>query len=155
MLDRLHLVVTSVAFTKVLCQPQGLFGIPDDKYWSLSEAFSELCQLLYVYPMKWYLCRLHLGIDLTRSDSGDEGLFKAFWHHSDAIMCCAWKVYFLLLLISCCQVRQLRCWNTVVIKMISWVTYHKGLIRFTDMPFFLSFLLCLWRFNLQFTVLIL
>jgi len=42
------------------------------------------CHILQSY-------RLHLGIDLTRSDSGDEGLFKAFWHHSDAIMCCAWK----------------------------------------------------------------
>ncbi|XP_073392827.1 homeobox-leucine zipper protein HOX32 isoform X1 [Physcomitrium patens] len=36
--------------------------------------------------------RLHLGLDLTRSENGgDETLFKAFWHHTDAILCCAWK----------------------------------------------------------------
>jgi homeobox-leucine zipper protein len=36
--------------------------------------------------------RLHLGMELTSSEPGDdEGLFKAFWHHSDAILCCAWK----------------------------------------------------------------
>jgi homeobox-leucine zipper protein len=31
-------------------------------------------------------------MDLLRPDNGgDETLFKAFWHHSDAIVCCAWK----------------------------------------------------------------
>jgi hypothetical protein len=33
-------------------------------------------------------------MELTSSEPGDdEGLFKAFWRHSDAILCCAWKVY--------------------------------------------------------------
>jgi hypothetical protein len=32
-------------------------------------------------------------MDLMRPDNGgDEALFKAFWHHGDAIVCCAWKV---------------------------------------------------------------
>uniref|UniRef100_A0A7I4DCE4 Class III HD-Zip protein n=1 Tax=Physcomitrium patens TaxID=3218 RepID=A0A7I4DCE4_PHYPA len=36
--------------------------------------------------------RLHLALDLTRPENrGDEALFKAFWHHTDAIVCCAWK----------------------------------------------------------------
>jgi hypothetical protein len=38
-------------------------------------------------------CRFHLGMDLMRPENGgDEALFKAFWHHGDAIVCCAWKV---------------------------------------------------------------
>lgn len=37
--------------------------------------------------------RFHLGMDLMRPENGgDEALFKAFWHHGDAIVCCAWKV---------------------------------------------------------------
>ena len=37
--------------------------------------------------------RIHLGMELTRADVGDDDtMFKAFWHHSDAIVCCAWKV---------------------------------------------------------------
>lgn len=37
--------------------------------------------------------RFHLGMDLMRLENGgDEALFKAFWHHGDAIVCCAWKV---------------------------------------------------------------
>ncbi|KAG0581145.1 hypothetical protein M758_4G231900 [Ceratodon purpureus] len=36
--------------------------------------------------------RFHLGMDLMRPENGgDEALFKAFWHHGDAIVCCAWK----------------------------------------------------------------
>lgn len=36
--------------------------------------------------------RFHLGMDLMRPENGsDEALFKAFWHHTDAIVCCAWK----------------------------------------------------------------
>jgi homeobox-leucine zipper protein len=47
---------------------------------------------LCIYPMNCDPCRLHLGMELTSSEPGDdEGLFKAFWHHSDAILCCAWK----------------------------------------------------------------
>lgn len=43
--------------------------------------------------LRHVLGRLHLGLDLTRSENGgDETLFKAFWHHTDAILCCAWKV---------------------------------------------------------------
>lgn len=39
------------------------------------------------------MSRFHLGIDLVRPENGsDEALFKAFWHHTDAIVCCAWKV---------------------------------------------------------------
>lgn len=39
------------------------------------------------------LCRVNLGMDLTRSEvGGNEALFKVFWHHTDAIVCCAWKV---------------------------------------------------------------
>ena len=37
--------------------------------------------------------RIHLGIDLVRPEvGGNEALFKVFWHHTDAIVCCAWKV---------------------------------------------------------------
>ncbi|XP_024390752.1 homeobox-leucine zipper protein HOX32 isoform X2 [Physcomitrium patens] len=36
--------------------------------------------------------RFHMGIDLIRPENGsDEALFKAFWHHTDAIVCCALK----------------------------------------------------------------
>lgn len=36
-----------------------------------------------------------MGIDLIRPENGsDEALFKAFWHHTDAIVCCALKVVF-------------------------------------------------------------
>lgn len=32
-------------------------------------------------------------MDLMRPENGgEEALFKAFWHHGDAIVCCAWKV---------------------------------------------------------------
>ena len=38
-------------------------------------------------------CRIHMGMELTRVDVGDDdALFKVFWHHNDAIVCCAWKV---------------------------------------------------------------
>ncbi|XP_024399219.1 homeobox-leucine zipper protein HOX32 isoform X2 [Physcomitrium patens] len=36
--------------------------------------------------------RVQLGMDLVRPEvGGTEALFKVFWHHSDAIVCCAWK----------------------------------------------------------------
>lgn len=42
-------------------------------------------------------CRVNLGMDLTRTtDSGNnDALFKDFWQHNDAIVCCTWKVLFL------------------------------------------------------------
>nr|ABG73239.1 class III HD-Zip protein HB14 [Physcomitrium patens] len=49
------------------------------------DALSLACHVLSSY-------RFHLGIDLVRPENGsDEALFKAFWHHTDAIVCCAWK----------------------------------------------------------------
>lgn len=45
------------------------------------------------------LSRVHLGMDLIRPEGGgNEGLFKAFWHHTDAIVCCAWKVLVVLVM---------------------------------------------------------
>jgi len=44
----------------------------------------------------WYclwLYRLNLGINLVEIDAGDDdSQFEIFWQHSDAILCCAWKV---------------------------------------------------------------
>jgi homeobox-leucine zipper protein len=37
--------------------------------------------------------RLNLGINLVEIDAGDDdSQFEIFWQHSDAILCCAWKV---------------------------------------------------------------
>ena len=56
---------------------------------------------LTLYPSQWSdffpplsdSTRIHFGMELTREDVGDDdAMFKAFWHHSDAIVCCAWKV---------------------------------------------------------------
>jgi homeobox-leucine zipper protein len=36
--------------------------------------------------------RVHLGMDLVRPEvGGNDALFKVFWQHTDAIVCCAWK----------------------------------------------------------------